>query len=146
MAVFQNHQFSKFFRENFTDQSLSQQDSLIRSPLMQLNLCGREAVGYRGKNSLKTQKMHFLPVFALTSDSLTTIQVELHKWAWHQSILPTKGPNCEIFAKKSRELVILKNGHFEKSAILSSLVSRKFLGMRNITLYSVNGLCKVQIF
>ena len=69
MAVFQNRQFSKIFRENFTDQSLSQQDSLTRSPLMQLNLCGCEAVGYRGKKRLKTQKMLFLPVFAFMSQT-----------------------------------------------------------------------------
>ena len=34
---------------------------------------GHEAVWHKGKNSLKTQKMHFLPVFELTSNSLTTI-------------------------------------------------------------------------
>jgi hypothetical protein len=37
------------------------------------NLYGCEAVGHKLKNSLKTQKMHFLPVFELMSDSLTTI-------------------------------------------------------------------------
>ena len=120
--------------------------------------------------------MHFLcfqAVFALMSDSLLTTQVELHYWASHQSILQTQGRICEIFAKKFRELAILKNGHFEKSAILNfflqkkeffllnffenqskfvwqngwveiltfSLVSKKFLGVRNITLYSVNWGC-----
>ena len=38
-----------------------------------LKLYGREAVQRKLKNSLNTQKMHFLPVFELTSDSLTTI-------------------------------------------------------------------------
>jgi hypothetical protein len=32
------------------------------------------------KNSLKTQKMHFLPVFELTSDSLSAIQVKPHQF------------------------------------------------------------------
>ena len=36
-------------------------------------LYGRKAVQHKLKNSLKTQKMHFLPVFELMSDSLTTI-------------------------------------------------------------------------
>ena len=37
----------------------------------------------------------------------------------HQSILLTQGPICEILAKKFQELAILKNGHFEKLAILN---------------------------
>ena len=41
----------------------------------------------RQKNSLKTQEMHFLPVFELMSDSLMTIYVELHQCPTHQSIL-----------------------------------------------------------
>ena len=73
--------------------------------------------------------MHFLcfqAVFALMSDSLTTIQVELDQCPLHQSILLTKGPVCEIFAKKFRELEILKNGHFEKSAILNFFLQKNF--------------------
>jgi hypothetical protein len=34
---------------------------------------GREAVRHMLKNGLKTQKMHFLPVFELMLDSLTAI-------------------------------------------------------------------------
>ena len=40
---------------------------------MWLNLFGREAVRHKLKNGLKTQKMHFLPVLELMSDSLTAI-------------------------------------------------------------------------
>ena len=41
--------------------------------LSRIDLCGPEAVQHKLKNSLKTQKMHFLPVFELTSDSIMTI-------------------------------------------------------------------------
>jgi hypothetical protein len=46
---------------------------LMRRALMWLNVYGHEAVRSKLKNSLKTQKMHFLYVFELTSDSLSTI-------------------------------------------------------------------------
>jgi hypothetical protein len=69
----------------------------MQRALMYLNIYGREAVRRKRKNSLKTQKMHFLPVFELTSDSLTTIYVELHQCPLHQSILLTQGPIHEIF-------------------------------------------------
>ena len=69
--------------------------------------------------------MHFLPVFELTSHSVTTIQVELHRCPLHQSILLTQGPINEIFAKIFRELAILKNGHFEKSAIWNFFFFKK---------------------
>ena len=52
------------------------------------------------KNSLKTPKMHFLPVFELMSDSLITIQVEPHQCPLHQSILHIQGPILKIFTKK----------------------------------------------
>ena len=65
-----------------------------------------EAVWYKGKNSLKTQKMHFLPVFELTLASLTAIRVEQNQCPSHQSILLTQGLICEIFAKKFRELAM----------------------------------------
>jgi hypothetical protein len=58
---------------------------------MWLNLYGLEAVRHKLKNGLKTQKMHFLPVFVLMSDSLT---------AGHQSIVLTQGAIHEIFEKK----------------------------------------------
>ena len=63
--------------------------------------------------SQKTQKIQFLPVIELMSDSLTAIKVEPHQCSLHQSILLIQGPICEIFAKKSQKLAILKNGHFE---------------------------------
>ena len=52
------------------------------------------------------------------SDSLTAIYVEQNQCPSHQSILLTQGRIREIFAKKFRELAILKNklffgGHFE---------------------------------
>ena len=40
-------------------------------------------------NSLKTQKTHFLSVFELMSDSLTTIYIETNQCPLHQSILLT---------------------------------------------------------
>ena len=46
---------------------------------MWLNLCGSEAFRHKLKNGLKTPKMHFLPVFELMLDILTTIQVEPHQ-------------------------------------------------------------------
>ena len=56
------------------------------------------------KNGLKTQKMHFLPVFELTLASLTAIWVEQNQCPLHQSILLTQGPIYEIFMKKYWEL------------------------------------------
>ena len=53
--------------------------------------------------------MQFLPVFELLQDSLSAIQVELHQCPSPQLILLTQGPIHEIFTKKYRELVILKN-------------------------------------
>jgi hypothetical protein len=41
--------------------------------LTRLKLYGCEAVRHKPKNSLKTPKMHFLPVFELMSDCLTII-------------------------------------------------------------------------
>ena len=55
---------------------------------------------HKRKNSLKTPKMHFLPVFELTLDSLTTIYIEPHQCPSHQSILLNQGPISEIFVKK----------------------------------------------
>ena len=51
----------------------------------------------------------FFAVFELMSDSLTAIYVEPHWCPSHQSILQTKGPICEIFAKNYWELAFLKN-------------------------------------
>ena len=76
---------------------------------MWLNLYGCETVRHKLKNGLKTQIMHFLPVFELMSDSLTTMQVEIHKCPLHQSILLTQGPIHEIFT-----IFFLRIGDFEK--------------------------------
>ena len=54
--------------------------------------------------------MHFSPVFELLSDSLMAIYVELHQCPLHHSLL---------------------------LILMFTLVSRKFLAMRNIALYSV---------
>ena len=72
---------------------------MIRRSMMWLNLYGREAVRHMLQNSLKTQKMHFLPVFELMLDSLTTIQVEPHQCPLNQSILLTHGLIPEIQAQ-----------------------------------------------
>ena len=85
----------------------------MRRALIYLNLYGCEAVRHKGKNSLKTQILHFLPVFALMPDSLTAIQVEINQCPSHQLILITQGPIHEIFTKIFSELTILKNYHFE---------------------------------
>ena len=52
----------------------------MRRALMWLNLYGHEAVRLKLKNSLKTQKMHFLPIFELMSDSLTVTNVETNQF------------------------------------------------------------------
>ena len=67
--------------------------------LMRLNLYGHEAARHKLKNGQKTQKMHFLPVFELMSDSLTTIEVEPHQCPLHQSTLLAQGAIHEIFTK-----------------------------------------------
>ena len=48
----------------------------MQRSLMRLNLYGCETVRHELRNGLKTQKMHFLPVLELMSDSLTTMWVE----------------------------------------------------------------------
>ena len=59
----------------------------MQRALILLNPCGREAGRHKLKNGLKTQKMHFLPVFELTLASLTAIWVEQNQCPLHQSIL-----------------------------------------------------------
>ena len=76
----------------------------MQRALILLNPCGREAGRHKLKNGLKTYKMHFLPVFELTSDSLTATKVETNQCPLHQSILLTQGPIHEIFMKKYWEL------------------------------------------
>ena len=70
----------------------------------------------------------FLAVFELISDSLTATYIEPHQCPSHQSILLTQGQICEIFAKKSRELAILKIGHFEFFLLHSHENKAKFIG------------------
>ncbi len=84
----------------------------MRRVLVVLNLCGCEAVWYKLKNTLKTQKTRFLPVFELMSDSLTATKVEYHQCPSHQSILLTQGPIHEIFMKNHWELAELENEVF----------------------------------
>ena len=98
----------------------------MQRALVCLNFCGSEAVWHKLKNTLKTPKMHFLPVFELMSDSLTATKVETNQCPSHQSILLTQGPIHENFMKKYWELAELENEVFLrrpfwifKSAILN---------------------------
>ena len=98
----------------------------MRRALVWLNLYSCEAVQQKPQNSLKTPKMHFLPVFELMSDSLTATKVETNQCPSHQSILLTQGPIHENFMKKYWELAELENEVFLrrpfwifKSAILN---------------------------
>ena len=68
----------------------------MRMALMWLNLYGCEALRHKPQKIIKTPKMHFLPVFELMSDSLTTI----YQCPSNQSILHIQGPIPEIFTKK----------------------------------------------
>ena len=71
----------------------------MQRALILLNPCGREAGRHKLKNGLKTQKMHFLPVFELTLASLTAIWVEQNQCPSHQSFLLTQGPIHEILTE-----------------------------------------------
>ena len=97
----------------------------MRRALMWLNVYGHEAVRSKLKNSLKTQKMHFLSVFELTSDSRSTIQVEPHQCPSHQSILLTQGPIHEILAEIAQLLVVVEKLSFSESAILKKNLQKK---------------------
>ena len=75
--------------------------------------CGSTYLVVRLSNkSSKTQKMHFLPVFELMSDSLTTIYIEPHQCPSHQSILLAQAPIHKIFMKKYWKLAELENVFF----------------------------------
>ena len=65
----------------------------MQRTFMWLNLYGCEAVRHKHKNSLKTPKMRFLPVFELMSDSLTTIKVEPHQCSSHQFFFASSHEN-----------------------------------------------------
>ena len=84
----------------------------MQRALVCLNFWGCEAVWHKLKNTLKTPKMHFLPVFELMSDSLTATKVETNQCPSHQSILLTQGPIHENFMKKYWELAELENEFF----------------------------------
>ena len=71
----------------------------MRRALVWLNLYSCEAVQQKLKNTLKTPKMHFLPVFELMSDSLTATKVETNQCPSHQSIILTQGPIQQVFTK-----------------------------------------------
>jgi hypothetical protein len=86
----------------------------MQRALMWLNLYGLEALRQKLKNSLKTQKMHFLPIIELMTESLTNIYVESHQCPSYQSILLTQGPIHEILAEIANLLVMLMLfGHFD---------------------------------
>ena len=106
----------------------------MQRALILLNPCGREAGRHKLKNGLKTQKVHFLPVFELTLAGLTAIWGEKNQCPSHQSILLTQGLIHEIFMKKDWELAELENevflrwpfwifcvGHFDCFFFASSL-------------------------
>ena len=105
--IFQFRQFSIFFTKISWIGPLV--NWLMQRALVWLNPYGREDVWNKLKNSLKTQKMHFLPVFELMSNSLTTI---LHQCPSHQSILGTQGTIHEIFMIQYWELAELENELF----------------------------------
>ena len=71
----------------------------MRRALIWLNLYGHEALRHKLKNGLKTQKMHFLPVFELMLASLTATWVEQNQCPLHQSILLIQEPIHEILAE-----------------------------------------------
>ena len=122
---FSNCQLSIFFPKRFIDWFLGEKDQSMWMALILVNLYSREAVLHKCQNSLKTPKMHFLPVFELTLASLTAIWVEQNQCPLHQSILLTQGLIHEIFMKKYWELVELENEFFFEAAILN-FVSRPF--------------------
>ena len=64
------------------------------------------------KKNQNGRLMHFLPVFELMLDSLTTIEVEPNQCPSHQLILLTQGPIHEFFMKKYWELEELENEFF----------------------------------
>ena len=92
---------------------------LMGRAMVWLNLYGREAVRHKLKKGLKSQKMHFLTVFELMSDSLTTILVEPHQCPSHQSILLTQEPIHEIFEKY---IFILWLAELENKVVFESAV------------------------
>ena len=109
--IFQLHQFSIFFMKI----------SWIGPWVSRIDWCqghwsgstySCEVVQQKLKNSLKTPKMHFLPVFELMSGSLTATKVETNQCPLHQSILLTQGPIHENFMKKYWELAELENEFF----------------------------------
>ena len=91
---------------------------MMRRALIWLNPYGHGAVRHKLKNCLKTQKMHFLPVFELMSDSLTAIWVEPNQCPSHHSILRTQGPIHEILAEIAQLLAMLKNSLFNIMMVL----------------------------
>ena len=99
----------------------------MQRALILLNPYGREAGRHKLKNGLKTQKMHFLPVFELTLASLTAIWVEQNQCPLHQSILLTQGPIHEILATIAQLLVVVEKLSFFESAILDFFFQKNIL-------------------
>jgi hypothetical protein len=84
-------QFSLFFYENFME--ISRID-WCEGHWCDFNLYGHEAVQHKLKNSLKTQKMHFLPIFELMSEpfaSINSIYPRNNPWNFHEKILRIGG-------------------------------------------------------
>ena len=107
----------------------------MRSPLMYLNLSGREAVWHKGKNSLKTQKMHFLPVFALMSDS----HIGWDKSMPFASINPTN-PRTN---PRNKNKIFLRIGDFKKCTFFESAILNFFFQKKNIFAFFPWKLVKV---
>ena len=100
--------FSKgLWQDNLCMKSVSSLDSLLKERIF---------LGWYIMFTLKTQKMHFLPVFEHMSDSLMAIKVEPHQCPSHQSVLLIKGPIHEIFSKNIENWWFWKT--FFESAIL----------------------------
>ena len=83
--------------------------------------------------------MHFLPVFELTSNSLTTIKVEQYQGPSNQSMLLIQEPIHEIFQKNFRELAVLKillflSREFRKILLHSHENKSKFIRYQTVIL------------
>ena len=115
----------------------------MRRALVCLNFCGCEAVWHKLKNTLKTPKMHFLPVFELMSDSLTATKVKTNQCPSHQSILLTQGPIHEIFMKNIENWPKMKRDTRQKSSPFWGI----YLHFRPfIVRYGVNEKRKVKFY
>ena len=111
----------------------------MRRALVWLNLYSCEAVQQKLKNSLKTPKMHFLPVFELMSDSLTIhigwatpmsfasinlTNPQTNQWNFHEKILRIGGAGkWGFFESAILNLFFQRN----KNYFISMKTSRPFI-------------------